>query len=168
MSQWYAWCEPCTYFASRLTLSPSELPLDPHHLGVPSGAPKMISKPIARSMQTVHLSCVEISTISKWTKVSFHLTHIRYEFHRVWPKRFLCPWCIRHIPCRYMMLRLTLSPSRLKASFHLTTSPRSSIGRAKMIFEPIGRSVQPMHLSCFKINTISKWTEMSFYLTQIM
>jgi hypothetical protein len=74
----------------------NELQLDPRHLGGPSGvaikismlvvhsaqtvhrssmgAPKTISKPIARSVQTVHLSCVKISTISKETETSFHLT----------------------------------------------------------------------------------------------
>jgi hypothetical protein len=35
-----------------------------HHLGVPSGASKIIYEPVVRSMQTVHLSCVKISTIS--------------------------------------------------------------------------------------------------------
>jgi hypothetical protein len=54
----------------------NELPFDPRHLGVPSRMPKMIFMPIACSAQTMHQSCVEINTISKWTKMSFHLTHI--------------------------------------------------------------------------------------------
>jgi hypothetical protein len=54
----------------------NELSLDPRHVGVPSGVPKTNSKPIARSTQTVHLSRVEINSISKQTKMSFHLTHI--------------------------------------------------------------------------------------------
>jgi hypothetical protein len=49
---------------------------DPRHLGVPSSAPKTISKPIACSAQIVHLSSVEISTISKETETSVHLSHI--------------------------------------------------------------------------------------------
>jgi hypothetical protein len=52
----------------------NELSLDPSHLGVPSGVSKMISEPIARSAQTVHQPCLEINTISKRTKMSFHLT----------------------------------------------------------------------------------------------
>jgi hypothetical protein len=67
-------CKPCTYLASRLTLSPNgpnELSPDPSHLGVPSDAPKTISEPIACLVQTVHLSCVEINTISKQTEMSF-------------------------------------------------------------------------------------------------
>ena len=43
----------------------NELPLEPHHLGLPSGAPETISEPMVRSTQTMHLSCVKISTVSK-------------------------------------------------------------------------------------------------------
>jgi len=38
--------------------------------------PKMITIPEVYSTQTVHLSCAETKTISKWTKTSFHLTYI--------------------------------------------------------------------------------------------
>jgi hypothetical protein len=34
---------------------------------------KVISKPMVHSAQTVHLSCIKISTISKQTKTSFQL-----------------------------------------------------------------------------------------------
>jgi hypothetical protein len=47
-----------------------------HHVGVQSGAPKVISEPMVRLAQTVHLSCVEINTVSKWTEMSFHLAHV--------------------------------------------------------------------------------------------
>jgi hypothetical protein len=47
---------------------------DPDHLGVPSGASKMISEPMLCSAQTVHLSWIKISTVSKWTKTSFYLS----------------------------------------------------------------------------------------------
>ena len=46
----------------------SEIPYDPRHLGVPSGASKMMSEPIVHSTQTVHLSCIKIYTISKQTE----------------------------------------------------------------------------------------------------
>ena len=45
--------------------SENELPLEPRHLGVPSGVSKTISEPMVLSAQTMHLSCVKISTISK-------------------------------------------------------------------------------------------------------
>jgi hypothetical protein len=75
---WYVHCKPCTYLASRLTLTPSlndrnEIPDDQHHLRVPSSASKMISDPMVRSAQTMHLSCIKISTMSKRTETSFHL-----------------------------------------------------------------------------------------------
>jgi hypothetical protein len=50
---------------NSLQMDWNKLPLDPCHVGVQSGAPKMISKAIGCSVQTVHLSCVEINTISK-------------------------------------------------------------------------------------------------------
>ena len=52
----------------------SEIPYDTHDLGVLSGASKLISENTVRSMQTVHLSFVKISTISKQTEPSFHLS----------------------------------------------------------------------------------------------
>jgi hypothetical protein len=51
-----------------------KIPHDPRHIGVPSGASKMIFKPMVRSVHAVHLSCIKISTISKWTKMSFQLS----------------------------------------------------------------------------------------------
>jgi hypothetical protein len=54
----------------------NELPLDPRYLGVPLGAPEMVSMPVVHSAQTVYQSCVEINTISKWTKMSFLLTNV--------------------------------------------------------------------------------------------
>jgi hypothetical protein len=51
----------------------NEIPHYQCHIGDPSGASKTISDPMLRSVQTVHLSCVKISTISKQTKMSIHL-----------------------------------------------------------------------------------------------
>ena len=61
LSQWYIRFKLCTYLASRLALSLNEIPHDPRHLGVPSGASRRISEPMVRSVQTVHLSCVKIT-----------------------------------------------------------------------------------------------------------
>jgi hypothetical protein len=49
---------------------------DPHHQVVPLGAYKMIFEPLVHSAQTMHLSCIKITTVSKWTEPSFHLCHI--------------------------------------------------------------------------------------------
>ena len=50
-SLWYVWRKPCTYLALTLTPcpnGPNEIPRDPRHLGVPSGASKTISEPMVR------------------------------------------------------------------------------------------------------------------------
>jgi hypothetical protein len=52
------------------------IPHDPRHLGVPSSASKMISEPRVRSTQTEHLSCINISTVSKWTELSVEAHHL--------------------------------------------------------------------------------------------
>ena len=54
----------------------SEIPHDPHHLGVTLGVSKMMSEPIIHSTQTMDLSCVKISTISKWTELSLEPPHL--------------------------------------------------------------------------------------------
>jgi hypothetical protein len=85
--------KPCTYLApdsNYLQTNWNELSLDPHHLGVPSGASKMISKPTVYLAQTMHQSCFEIITISKWSKTRFHSTNVTKRYHRVCLKRFLC------------------------------------------------------------------------------
>jgi hypothetical protein len=64
----------------------NEIPHDPRHLGVLSGVSKMIFEPVFRSVQTVHLSCINTSTIPKWTEMSVHLSLVTLEYHRVRPK----------------------------------------------------------------------------------
>jgi hypothetical protein len=73
LSMCYVRHKMCTYLASRVALSPNELNQATtwaRHLGVPSGASKMISEPMVRSAQTMHLSCVKIRTIFQmnWIK----------------------------------------------------------------------------------------------------
>jgi hypothetical protein len=54
----------------------NEHPLEPHHIGVPSGASKTIYEPMVRLAQTVHLSSANTNAISKWTKTRFHMTQV--------------------------------------------------------------------------------------------
>jgi hypothetical protein len=66
LSLWYVRRKPCTYLALRLALSPNvpkELPLEPHHLAVPSGVYKTIPKTIVRSAQTILLSFTDTNTV---------------------------------------------------------------------------------------------------------
>jgi hypothetical protein len=57
-----------------LQMDREEIPHDPHHLGVLSGASKMISKPTVRSAPTVHLSCIKLSIIYIRNESCFHLS----------------------------------------------------------------------------------------------
>jgi hypothetical protein len=108
---WYIWCKLWTYLAPILTLYPNgpKRDYDPRHLGVPSGASKKISELTVRLAQTVHLSLVKISSISKRTETSFRLSLVTLEYHPVRPNRFLGLWYIWCNPCTYLALKLTLS-----------------------------------------------------------
>ena len=105
LNLWYICGKKCTYIALTLTPSPNgpnEIPYDPRHLGVQLAASKTISKPMVRSAQTVHRSCVKISTISKRTETSFELSFVTKEYHRVRPKRYLSLWYVwqtMHLSC---------------------------------------------------------------------
>jgi hypothetical protein len=54
----------------------NKVPLGPFHLGLPSGASKMISKPMVLLVKTVHLSCTGTNTVFKRTETRFHMTHV--------------------------------------------------------------------------------------------
>jgi hypothetical protein len=54
----------------------NEHPLEPRHLGVPSGGSKRIPKPMVPLAQTIHLYCTDTNIVSKWTKMRFHMTHV--------------------------------------------------------------------------------------------
>jgi hypothetical protein len=61
----------------------------------------MISEPTVRSAQTMQLSCVKISTISKHTKMSIHLS----------PSPRSTIGCVQNDFCAYVTLAQTLHPS---------------------------------------------------------
>jgi hypothetical protein len=127
---WYVRRKPCTYLASRLALYQMNWikhPLELRHLGVLSGASKMISGPTVCFAQTVHRSCNDTNTICKWTKTRFHMTHITLEFHRVRPKRLLKLWYFRHKLCNYLASRLAISLNGLDRASTCASSPRSTI-----------------------------------------
>jgi hypothetical protein len=143
----------------------TELPLEPHHLGVPPSLSKMISMTMSCSVQTTHLSCINTNTVSKQTKTRFHTTHVTYDFHRVGPKLFMSPWQVQCKPCTYLASRLALSPNRPNRA---PPDPRHQggvpSGASNIIFEPTVRSTQTVHQYCIKSSTISKRTKPSFHL----
>jgi hypothetical protein len=143
----------------------NEIPHDPCHLGVPFGASKMIFEPMVCSAQIVHL--VKISTISKWTKMSFHLSLVTLEFLQVRPKWFSSLWYIRCKQCTYIAPTLTLPPNGPKRDSTWPTHLGVPSGMSKTISEPMVRSAQTVHLSSMKISTISKRTQTSFHLNLV-
>jgi len=143
----------------------SEIPYDTRYQGVPSGAPKLISKHMVCSMQTMHLPCIRISTISNLTEPSFHLSLFTHEYQIVRPKWFLRLCCISRKLCTYLALKLTMSTNGLKQNSIWHTSSTSSSGCIKLISKHMVCSLQIMHLSCIKISTISKHIKPSFHLS---
>jgi hypothetical protein len=76
-------------------------------------------------------------------------------------------WYVRRKPCTYIALKLALSSNRWKRAYTWASSPRSTIGYVQNDPEPMVCLVQTVHLSCTDTNTISKWTEMRFDMTQV-
>jgi hypothetical protein len=140
LSLWYVRRKPCSYLAPTLTTSPNRLKWDSTWSTSPRnsiGCVQNYFEPLVRSTQTMHLSCIKISTISKWTKRSFQLSLVT---------------CIQ-------MDRNGIP--------HDSSHVGVPFGVSKMISEPMIRSVQKVQLSCVKINTISKQTKRSFQLSLI-
>jgi hypothetical protein len=54
----------------------NEIPHDQRHIGDSSDVSKMIFEPLVRLTQTVQLPCVKVSTISKRTETSIHLSFL--------------------------------------------------------------------------------------------
>jgi hypothetical protein len=97
----------------------------------------MISMPTVCSVQTVHLSCTDTNTVSKWTKTRFHTTHVTYKFYRVRLKLFTSLWYVQCKPCTYLATGLALSPygqNRARPDPHHLGVPS---GASKMIYEPM-------------------------------
>jgi hypothetical protein len=131
-----------------------ELPLEPRHLGVPSGAPKMIYMPMVCSVETMHLSCTNTNTVSKRTKT--HTAHVTYRFHWVRPKLFISLWYVYFKPCTYLVSRLALSPNRPNRAPPDPHHLRVPLGASKIIYEPMVRLTQTEHLSYTDANTVPK------------
>jgi hypothetical protein len=87
----------------------------------------MISEPMVRLAQTVHLFWTDTNTVSKWTEMRFQMAHATYEFYLECPKWFLSLRYVRHKPCTYFASRLALPPNGPKRASTWGSSPRSTI-----------------------------------------
>jgi hypothetical protein len=137
----------------------NEHPLEPHHLGVPSGASKKISEHMVRfAKPCIYLVSIlalspnrpkrastwasspwnTIRCIEKdlWAYGTFGTNHAPI-LHQDRPKRFLSLWYVWRKPCIYLALRLTLSPNELKRHSTWQTSPRRSIGCIQQWFPSV-------------------------------
>jgi hypothetical protein len=68
----------------------------------------------------MHLSCIEINTISKWIEASFHLTHITYESHRVRAKMICKPIARSAQTVQLSCVKISRISKETETSFHLT------------------------------------------------
>jgi len=104
----------------------------------------------------MHLPCIRISTISKLTEPSFHLSLFTQEYQIVRPKWFPRLWCIRRKLCTYLALKLTISKTNRSKIPYETRHLGVPLGASKFFSKHMVCSLQIMHLSCIKISTISK------------
>jgi hypothetical protein len=138
-----------------LHMDQNEIRHDPRHLGVSSGASKTFFDVVVHLAQTVHLSCVKISTIFERTESSFHLRLVTRSNIG----------CVQNDFWAYGTFGANRAPIlRQDYHYHQTNSIkhplelrhlRVPLGAAKMISEHLVHSAQTMHLSCVKISTIS-------------
>jgi aminoglycoside N3'-acetyltransferase len=142
----------------------NKLPLEPCHLGLSSGASKTISEPMAHSAQTVHLYCTNTNTVSKWSKMRFHMTHSSRT----------SIGCIQDDFRAYGTFGTNRAPI-LRQDYHylqtdsnkLPLEPRHlgvSSDASKTISKPVVHSAQTVHLYCTDTNTVSKQTETRFHM----
>jgi hypothetical protein len=121
----YVWHKPCTYLASRLTLSPNRT--------------KWAS--IWPTSHNSSIGCTHKDFRALGTFKANRAPILRWDYH-------------------YLLIDQNELPLD---SGHVGVSSDVS----KMIFEPMVRSAQTVHVSCVKINIMSKQTETSFHLSQI-
>jgi hypothetical protein len=129
----------------------NEIPHDQHHQGDPSGASNNDFEHMVRSTQTVHQSCVRVSTISKWTKwASTCASSLGSTIE-----------CVQNDLWSCGMFGANRAPI-LHQNWHCIQTDRNEIphdprhlvvlsGVSKTIFKPVVYSVQTVHLSCFKL-----------------
>jgi hypothetical protein len=145
----------------------NKIPHYPRHLGVLSGAFKMIFEPMVCSAQIVHVLCIKIRTIYKQT-----------EMISTWalsPRSTIR--CIQNDFYAYGMFGANRGPIWLQDCQHLQTKWNKILHdtghlvvpscASKMISQAVVRSAQTVHLSWTDTNTISYRTEMRFHINHI-
>jgi hypothetical protein len=146
----------------------NKIPHDPHHLGVLLGASKMISVPMVCSDQTVHRSCVKVSTTAKRIESSFHLSLVTMKYHWVRPKWFLSLLYVCRKLCTYLTPTQTLSINGPKRDSTWPKLPWSYVGSAQNDFWACGMFGTKRAPILRHVSTLSKWTKSSFHMSLII
>jgi hypothetical protein len=127
-----------------------------------------ISEPVERSVQTVHLSRTDTSTVSKLVRneISHYPRHLGVSLGacKMISEPMVCSARTVH---SYRASRLALSPKGPKRVSTWASSPRSTIGCIQNDFWAYGTWAQTMHQSCTDSNVVSKRTEMRFQKTHV-
>ena len=98
----------------------NELPLEPHHLVVSSSASKMISKPMVRLAQTMHLSCIDTNAClqTERREIPNDPRHIGVPLgpsERI-SKHMVCLTQTGHLSC----IKISTMSEKAKTSLHLS------------------------------------------------
>jgi hypothetical protein len=101
---------------------------------------------MVRSTQTVHLSCIKISTISKWTKRSFQLCLVTYQGVSSGSSKMISEPKVRLV----QIVHLSCMQTDRNGITHDLSHVGVPSGVSKMISEPKVRLVQIVHLSCMQ------------------
>ena len=88
----------------------NELPLEPRHLVVPSGASKTIYERMVCPAQTMHLSWTDTNTVSKQKRSEIPCDPRHLGVPSGASKMIYEPMVFRRKPCSYLASRLALHP----------------------------------------------------------
>jgi hypothetical protein len=143
----------------------NEILHDPHHLGVPSGASKMISEltDVQRNPCTYLESRLALYP-NRPKRASIWASSPRSTIQCVQNDFWGYGWCK---PCTYLALKLKLPLNRPNKLPFKPRHPGVSSSASKIISEPTVRMAQTMHPSCTETNSTSKRTERTFYMTHV-
>jgi hypothetical protein len=151
-----------------LQIDRKKLWLEPRHLGVPSGASKMILKPMVRLVQTVHYLPPTLTPSQNGPKQDSRCPKSTRSSIR----------CVKNVFWAYDIFGATRAPI-LRQYMHYLQMDRKKLalehchlgvpsGASKIISEPILRLVQTVYLCCTDTKTVSKQIETRFHMTHIM
>jgi hypothetical protein len=98
----------------------NELSLEPRLIGVPSGAIKMISEPMVRLAQTMHLSCTDTNTVSKQEKSEISQDQRHLGVPSVASKMVFVPMACTTQTMHLSCVKISSISERIETSFHLS------------------------------------------------